>query len=611
MREVLASLIIQAVKQAQAQGEIPEFEVDDACLERPADTTHGDFSSTLALKSAKLSKLPPRVFAEKLITALPQTELIESVELAGPGFMNFKLSAQAQAAIFSEVRQKGRDFACNNFGNDQYVQLEFVSANPVGPMHMGHGRWAAFGDSLCRVMEYCGYRVQREFYINDAGSQMDVFARSISARYRQIAQLVTHQQLSVQQAADLLEVDRENFVSAEGASPLHAEFLASCGENSYGGEYIIRLAQEFYLQDKGAAAVLDEAEREAVFKELGYQAMMHNIRETLAEAGVFFDSYFSERSLHEPDTEGYTAITRAFKKLEDAGCLYRQDGALWFRSTDFGDDKDRVLVKSDGEYTYFAADIAYHSHKYDRGFDKVINLWGADHHGYIPRMMAATAALGHAGKLEVLLGQLVNLLRNGEPVRMSKRKGTMISFEELLNEVGKDAARYTLVSRSTDQEIDFDIELVKRQSSDNPVYYVQYAHARICSLIRRALIHYTGITEQVAEQMSESDLSEALAALISPQLSLDQPFDSSELELARLLAVFKENLPAVARDRAPHRLTHYAQDLASAFHHFYQRCQVISDDRALSYARLAICDACRIVLALNLELLGVHAPLKM
>lgn len=612
MRDLVASLLIQAVKAAQEVGELPAFEVEDACVERPADTTNGDFSSTLALKSARLAKKAPIQIAQSIVAHMPKDSALDSVEVAGPGFINFKLSPAAALRPLTQARTQGLKFARNNFGEGQKVQVEFVSANPVGPMHMGHGRWAAFGDSLCRIFDHCGYQVQREFYINDAGVQMDVFARSISERYLQIAALVEAQGLSAQEAADALEYDRENFVSDEGAAPYHEQFMQACGESSYGGEYIIRIAQNFYEQDGSLWAERAQEERELVFRERGYKAMMDDIKATLKRADVEFNVYFSERSLHEEDAQGMTAITRAFARMREAGSLYEKDGALWFRSTEYGDDKDRVLVKSDGSYTYFAADIAYHDNKYERGFDKVINLWGADHHGYIPRMMAATAALGHPGKLEVLLGQLVNLLRNGEPVRMSKRKGTMITFSELLDEVGKDASRYILVSRSTDQEIDFDIELAKKQSADNPVYYVQYAHARICSLIRKALLEKDVVAdEQAALSLSREELAAELAKLAPLDADLIKLRDTSELEIARLISNFEELLCGVARDRAPHRLTHYAQSLAAAFHQFYQRCHVLNEDEELSAARLALCDAVRTVLELSLSLLGVSAPLKM
>lgn len=610
MRDLIDSLIKEALIQAQSSGVLAQFEVTDTGLERPGDPKNGDWTSTLALKCAKLAKQNPRTIAEAVVDHMPQHEAIASVEIAGPGFINFTLSQAAHMDVITQIRTRKGDFGRSDAGSGQRVQVEFVSANPVGPMHVGHGRWAALGDSLCRVLEHAGWDVQREFYINDAGSQMDVFAKSISERYMQICKLATFHGLKPQEAADLLEADRENFVADEGEHPYHDEFLAACEENSYGGEYIIRIAQHFYEEYPHQYANMEPHERELILRERGYELMMEEIRSTLEKAGVNFDVYFSERTLHAADADDKTDITRAFDKLKAAGCLYEQDGALWFRSTDFGDDKDRVLVKSDGSYTYFAADIAYHSNKFDRGFDKVINIWGADHHGYVPRMMAACTALGYPGQLEILLGQLVNLLRDGEPMRMSKRKGTMITFEELLNEVGVDATRYNLLCRSSDQEIDFDIELAKRKSADNPVYYVQYAHARICSLLRKAA--QAGAGDGVETEDIDTVFIDNLACSLAPlDTDLSKLVDPSERELARLASTFEDLIAHAARDRAPFRLTHYAQELAAAFHQFYTRCHVLTDDPELTQARIALCDAIRQLLALTLQLIGVSAPVRM
>jgi len=331
------------------------------------------------------------------------------------------------------------------------VQVEFVSANPVGPMHVGHGRWAALGDSIARILAFAGDEVEREFYVNDAGVQMEIFAASVSARYLELC-------------------------------GVEVEFP----EDGYRGAYIVEIAREILEAEGRRWAAAPAAEREAHFKEQAYTAVLTHLQRVLHGMGVDFDVWFSERTLHVPDEDGVSAIERGIGRLREAGYVYEQDGAVWFRSTEFGDDKDRVLRKADGSYTYFAADVAYHADKYDRGFDLVIDIWGADHHGYVKRMEAAVAALGHPGKLEVIIGQLVNLFRNGEVVRMSKRTGEMVTFEDLLDEVGADAARYFFLRRSTDQPVDFDIALAKERSSDNPVYYVQYAHARICSLLRKA-----------------------------------------------------------------------------------------------------------------------------
>jgi arginyl-tRNA synthetase len=455
------------------------------------------------------------------------------------------------------------------------VQVEFVSANPVGPLHVGHGRWAALGDSIARILEHAGDDVQREFYVNDAGVQMDIFAASVSARYLELC-------------------------------GVEVEFP----EDGYRGAYIIDIAREIFDAEGTCWMEATAENREAHFKEQAYTAVLEHLKRVLIGMGVGFDVWFSERTLHAAGADGVTAIERGIARLREAGYLYEQDGALWFRSTDFGDDKDRVLKKADGSYTYFAADIAYHADKYDRGFDLVIDIWGADHHGYVKRMEAAVAALGHPGKLEVIIGQLVNLFRNGEVVRMSKRTGEMVTFEDLLDEVGVDAARYFFLRRSTDQPVDFDIALAKERSSENPVYYVQYAHARICSILRKASgadtadesVDVAAVAEGIAAEPAE------LALLGSEPGTLA---GEAELGLLRKLAEFPEVVAIAARQRAPHKLATYAEDLAATFHGFYTHCQVVVDDPALRNARLALADASRIVLARALGLLGVTAPERM
>ena len=529
-----------------------------------------------------------------------------SVEAAGPGFLNFSLAPEAICGVFGQVIREGADFGRCNDGQGKKVDVEFVSANPVGPMHVGHGRWAALGDSMCRTLEFCGWDVTREFYINDAGNQMNTFARSIEKRYRQIVELVAGGK-TVDEALETLEADRVAALDdADGTldtHPLTDDFAGELGGDAYGGSYIWDIARIFYDQDGIAPLDMPVEERLHDFRERGYQAMLANIKDVLAQCGCNFDVWFSERTLHTPDEQGKTAVTRAFDKLRAADKLYEAEGALWFRTTDYGDDKDRVLMKSDGSHTYFASDIAYHSNKFDRGFDRLIDIWGADHHGYIARMQAAVEAMGHKGQLDVPLGQLVNLLRAGKPVRMSKRKGTMITFEELLEMVGRDATRFTLLSRSSDQEVDFDIDVVTRQSSDNPVFYVQYAHARICSILRKAA-EQAGIADT-------SDLDATAHALIGDDPNLALLTDPAELALARHLAHFGETVAGCAKDLAPFRLTHYATGTAAAFHGFYTNCHVLTDDAELTRARLAACDAARRVLAQTLSLIGVSAPVSM
>lgn len=606
MRARIAGLVSCAIAQAQAAGELPEFEVSDFGIERTNDAQKGDWTSTVAMRSSKVAHRAPRDIAAAIIAHMPADEAVVSVEAAGPGFLNFSLAPEAICGVFGQVIREGADFGRCNDGQGKKVDVEFVSANPVGPMHVGHGRWAALGDSMCRTLEFCGWDVTREFYINDAGNQMNTFARSIEKRYRQIVELVAGGK-TVDEALETLETDRVAALDdADGTldtHPLTDDFAGELGGDAYGGSYIWDIARVFYDQDGTAPLDMPIEERLHDFRERGYQAMLANIKDVLAQCGCNFDVWFSERTLHTPDEQGKTAVTRAFDKLRAADKLYEAEGALWFRTTDYGDDKDRVLMKSDGSHTYFASDIAYHSNKFDRGFDRLIDIWGADHHGYIARMQAAVEAMGHKGQLDVPLGQLVNLLRAGKPVRMSKRKGTMITFEELLEMVGRDATRFTLLSRSSDQEVDFDIDVVTRQSSDNPVFYVQYAHARICSILRKAA-EQAGIADT-------SDLDATAHALIGDDPNLALLTDPAELALARHLAHFGETVAGCAKDLAPFRLTHYATGTAAAFHGFYTNCHVLTDDAELTRARLAACDAARRVLAQTLSLIGVSAPVSM
>ena len=614
MPENLDQLVRAAISAAQEQGDLPAFEVGDVGLERPNDTSHGDWTSTVALRSAKLAHMKPRDIASAIAKHIEGSKEIDKVEIAGPGFINFYLSTGANNEIFRTVIEQGADFGKSDVGHGQKVQVEFVSANPTGPMHVGHGRWVALGDSLCRVLEHTNYQVEREYYINDHGSQMDVFGRSVSKRYLQLFEIMEKDSCGLDGAAEALFADRARYVEDEEdeapeTHPYMDEFNTDLGGNAYGGDYIIELARRFAETDGDRWVEAEADARVAEFRERGYKAMLETIRQTCHDARCDFDVWFSERSLYEKDETGTNAVERAFAALDKRGYLYRtDDGALWFRSTEFGDDKDRVLVKTNGEYTYFASDIAYHWNKFQR-VDHVIDIWGADHHGYIARVNAACEALGYPGEFEVLLGQLVNLLRNGQAIRLSKRKGVMVTFRELLDEVGADAVRYTLISKSSNQTIDFDIEAVKRKSNDNPVYYVQYAHASICSILRRA----AGLELEEAEPLGMDAVAERS---IGTDYDLSLLSDPTELALSRKLSEFPELVAGCARDRAPFRLTHYAEELAGDFHAFYGVCQVLPSegrpvDTELSRARLAACDAVRRVLALTLSLIGVSAPTHM
>lgn len=553
IRIQLEALVLQALKTVNNQQKLGLNPLPEVALERPRDEANGDWACTVAMRCAKQVKQNPREFARTLVDAFPANNLIEEVEIAGPGFINFRLRAQVFHEVLRDIHEQGNDYGKGEVevGN-RSVNLEYVSANPTGPMHVGHGRWAALGDALARVMEHAGYEVFEEFYINDAGVQMDLFGQSVVCRYLQIC-------------------------GQEIEMP----------EGSYGGSYIEEIAQRIYDRDADSWVQRSEDERLAEFREIAYGEMLQNVKDTLYRFGNRFDYWFSERTLHVKDAEGVTPIERALSTMREKGYVEEREGATWFRSTEFGDEKDRVLIKENGEYTYFMGDIAYHYDKISRGYDHLINIWGADHHGYVARVSAAMAAWGKPGVLEVVLGQLVNLFRDGDVVRMSKRTGEMVTFEELLDEVGADATRFLMLSHSSDQAIDFDIEVAKRKDATNPVYYVQYAHARICSILRKAN----------TSQIEAHDLS---------GLTHD-----SELALMRKMADFGDFIAAAARDRAPFRLTHYSQDLAALFHQFYTNCQVLVEDEALRSARLYLADSCRIVLAKTLELLGVSAPERM
>ncbi|WP_077598110.1 arginine--tRNA ligase [Olsenella urininfantis] len=611
MPEKIEELVKQAIAAAQAAGDLPDFEIEDCGVERPADTSNGDWSSTVAMRSARLAHMAPAKIAQAIVAHMSEDASVAKVEVAGPGFINFYLSTSAHNEVFRAVREAGSDWGRCNVGNGLKLNYEFISANPTGPLHVGHGRWAALGDSMCNVLDFANYKVDREYYINDHGSQMDVFGGSVATRYLQLAEVMEKDGVDLDAAHAALLADRENYVEDEDderpeSHPYMDSFNEVLGGNSYGGDYIIDIARDFYAEFGDKWVSVGAQERADEFRERAYQAMLARIKATCTQVRCEFDLWFSERSLYVKDESGTSPVDRAFAKLEAMGHLYRtDDGALWFRSTTFGDDKDRVLIKSNGEYTYFASDVAYHWDKFQRD-DYSIDLWGADHHGYIARVTNVCDALGYPGQFEVDLGQFVNLLRNGEPVRMSKRKGTMVSFQELIDEVGVDATRYTLVSKSSNQTIDFDIEAVKEKSNANPVYYVQYAHARICSLLRRA----AGVSEEQAKEMG---MGAVAARAIGDGYDLSLLSDPAEAALARKLSEFPDLIAGAARDRAPFRITHFVEELASAYHCFYANCQVLPSegrpvDEELSRARLAACDAVRVNLEVALALIGVSAP---
>lgn len=573
IREQLEQLIDAAVAAACEDGSLELEEAPAAALERPRDESNGDWASTVAMRSAKQAKKNPREIAQIIVDHLPENGIIASAEIAGPGFINFRLSSTVLQGVVSQVREEKEGFGHGFIPEGQrYINLEYISANPTGPMHVGHGRWAALGDATARVMRHAGYDVYEEFYINDAGTQMDNFGESVAVRYQQI-------------------LGRD------------VEMPEAC----YAGSYVNDIAQVIIDEDGDVWLDVDPQERMENFRERAYQMMLAEQHRVTGRFGTTFDCWFSERSLYVKDESGESAVDRSLKAMSEKGYIYEQDGATWFKSSAFDDEKDRVLIKANGEYTYFMSDVAYHYNKLERGFDHLINIWGADHHGYIARCEAMLAAWGRPGALEIMLGQLVNLFRDGEAVRMSKRTGEMITFEELIDEVGVDATRYLMLSRSSDQPIDFDIEVAKKKDASNPVYYVQYAHARICSILRKA----ADAADAAAAEAGELSMDELAAKVVPAGVDLSPLTHESELALMRKMDDFADLVSQAARDRAAFRLTHYAQDLAALFHSFYTNCHIIGEDEAVQNARLALADATRIVLATTLGLLGVSAPAKM
>lgn len=553
-RERLISLIEDALERSASSGALPPVEAGRIELERTRRREHGDWATNVALVLAGKLDRKPRDVAAAIVDSMEKPpDVLSGVEIAGPGFINFHLTPEFIKSVLFEIRDRGAAFGRSSAGAGRKVQVEFVSANPVGPLHVGHGRWAALGDALSSVLSHAGYTVESEYYINDYGTQVKNFGRSISARYLEL-------------------LGRE----------------ASLPEGGYAGAYIVEIAERIVAEHGDEYAGLDEEERAGLFAEMEYPRMLDSIRGTLEGMGVRFDVWFSERELYD---RGEVEETLAF--LESKGEAYREEGALWLKTGEYGDEKDRVLVRTNGEPTYFASDIAYHRDKMERGFDTVINIWGADHHGYVARMKASLQAMGYSpDRLEVILGQLVKLYREGEPVAMSKRTGDIVTLDELLAEVGADAARYFFLQRSSDSQLDFDIELAKKESPENPVFYVQYAHARICSILR-----YAG--------EADGDAADPLPG------ELDLLATDSEMDLLRKLGELEEVVEFCAARRAPHRLTGYAEELAALFHSFYRDCRVVTDDERLTRARLFAVRGVRQVLETVLGLLGVSAPEQM
>ena len=552
IKEILAGAVLRAATAAMDEAILPKAELPPVLLETPPEKRFGDFATNFAMQAARSLKANPRKIAEAVVARL-EMPWLDRAEIAGPGFINFYLKPDWLYTLLQEILDQGEAYGNTTAGQRQKVQVEFVSANPTGPLHVGHGRGAAFGSALANLMQAAGYDVQKEFYINDAGNQIDNLAASVEARYLELlGQAVTFP------------------------------------EDGYHGKDIVETAQRIIDNAGSRYLMMSPADRREVFKQIALDEKLLALREDLESFGVTFDEWFSERSLFEDD-----AVAAACRQLREKGHAYDKDGAFWLRSTDFGDDKDRVIIRDNGIPTYFASDIAYHDNKFRRGFETVINIWGADHHGYIPRMKAAVAALGYdPARLEVLVLQMVSLYQGGELVKMSKRTGQGVTLTELIEEVGRDAARYFFIMRSLDSQLDFDLDLAKSHSNDNPVYYVQYAHARIASIFR---------------QMAEAGIAFDSRAKAELKL-LSTPF---EQDLIRKLGDYPEEVSAAARDRAPHRIARFAHELAGLFHSFYNGCRVLGVEPELTIARLALVAATQRVLKHALSILGVDAPEKM
>jgi arginyl-tRNA synthetase len=558
--EQLSATIVDALTALTGEGALtlPDGVPGQVVVERPKSKEHGDYATNVALQLAKKAGLPPRELATLLAAKLADSEGIAGVEIAGPGFLNIRVEAGAQGALALQVVAAGEAYGANDLFAGEKVNLEFVSANPTGPIHLGGTRWAAVGDALGRIFTLSGAEVTREYYFNDHGAQIDRFSRSLLAR-------------------------------AKGED---------APEDGYGGEYISDIAQQVIAKEPDVLA-LPEDEAQEVFRAVGVDLMFTEIKKTLHDFGVDFDVYFHENNLHDTG-----AVKRAIARLTELGNTYEKDGALWLATEKFGDDKDRVIIKSDGKAAYLSGDLAYYLDKRERGFDRCLIMLGADHHGYVGRMMAMCAAFGDepGENLEILIGQMVNLLSNGVPVRMSKRAGTTLRLDDLVEAIGVDAARYALARYTSDTTIDIDLELWARQTSDNPVFYVQYAHARLASILRNA-----------------ADLG--LSPAGDPSTGSGHPFDPSLLahekegDLLRALAEFPRVVLAAAQLREPHRVARYLEDTASSFHKFYDACRVLpmgdEEPSDLHRARLLLVEATKVVFGNGLRLLGVSAPERM
>ncbi len=583
MRSLIQQLVRNALERLAAQGVVPSDALGQPVIERVRDERHGDFATNVAMVLAKAAGLRPRELAERLVAVLPASERLARVEIAGPGFINFALAPGAYRALIPEILEAGHRFGRSRLGAGRRVQVEFVSANPTGPLHVGHGRGAAYGAVVADLLQAVGFEVHREYYVNDAGRQMDILGTSVWLRYLELC----GEELSFpvngykgDYVWDIAATLHREHADAYryGADEVFADLPA---DEPAGGD------KETHIDALMARAksLLGDNRYRYVF-ELGLNTILDDIRDDLGQFGVNYDQWYSERSLVESG-----AVNRAIERLRAAGALYEKEGALWFRSSAYGDEKDRVVIRENGQATYFASDIAYHMDKLERGFDRVIDIWGADHHGYVPRVKAALQALGDdADKLDVLLVQFAILYRGGHKVQMSTRSGEFVTLRQLRKEVGRDAARFFYVMRKCEQHLDFDLDLAKSQSSDNPVYYVQYAHARVCSVLRQAAERGIAVEPSFGERNLELLQAEHETALL------------------KSLARYAEVVELAALHEEPHQLVHYLRELANDFHIYYNAQQFLVENEALRDARIKLILAVRQVLRNGLGLLGVSAP---
>ncbi|MHB8534715.1 MAG: arginine--tRNA ligase [Sulfuricaulis sp.] len=583
MKHHIETLIAAALSGLEASGTLPHGHGAAINVDHTKSKEHGDFACNIALMLAKSARVKPHALAEIIVKALPTSDKVVKIEIAGPGFINFFLAAGAYHSVVREILSRREAFGHSTLGAGRAVQVEFVSANPTGPLHVGHGRGAAYGASLANLLDAAGFKVHREYYINDAGRQMDILATSVWLRYLELCGEKFDFPSNGYKGDYVYDIGatlhREN--GAKYRHPAAKVFENVPADEPKGGD------KEAHIDAliERAKSLLGVADYRKVF-DLGLTVILDDIRQDLGEFGVTYDRWFSERALVEDG-----AAERAIERLRKSGHVYEKDGALWFRSTDYGDEKDRVVVRENGQKTYFAHDIAYHMDKLERGYDRVIDIWGADHHGYVPRVKAALAAIGDdAEKLHVLLVQFAILHQGGERMQMSTRSGEFVTLRELRREVGNDAARFFYVLRKCEQHMDFDLDLAKSQSNDNPVFYVHYAHARIYSVFR---------------QLKEKGLTHDPA---NGDRHLDRLMEAHELALIQKLARYPEVLEAAALSYEPHQLAHYLRELAYDFHTYYGAHTFLVEDAALRDARLNLIVATRQVIANGLKLLGVSTP---